>query len=121
MEDLKPQEADFQLSGKTYTLKKFSLDAQIWVRAKFKQDELESIFREQKIPEIAEIAHYLLKDKTDFPTFKEFSETIAGPLDTHNVLQAMLTTIGLSQPIQEAIKKEIKDPKPKPPKKKKRK
>jgi hypothetical protein len=109
MQDLQPSEATFVLSekpGKIYTVGKFSLSAQIWVKSKWSEKEVAQIFERQSIPEIAEITHHLLKDKTDFPTFMSFADVIMTPIDKLAILRALLVTIGFSQPLIDASIKE---------------
>lgn len=111
LNDLCPEEATFSLSekpGKTYTMKKFSLREQIWVRNRFGSPEVvKKIFETQDLGGIAEIAHHLIKDKTDFPEFLDFAECIVKQVDKVAVQKALLTTIGISQPVlDELYKKE---------------
>lgn len=110
LNDLKPEEATFELTGKPgvkITLKKFSLAAQIWVRERFGADsDLKGIFENQKIPEISEIAFYLIKDKSLFKNIEDFQEAVLVQKDRIELLTAMLATIGISQPIIEHLSKE---------------
>lgn len=104
LNDLQPAEAPFSLSnGKTYTLKKFTLATQIWLQRKFGQENIQGIFTELKIPEISEIVFYLLKDKQDFKTVEDLQENIVTQKDRVELIQALLTTIGLSQPVLEKL------------------
>lgn len=105
LNDLLPVEAPFELSnGKKYTLKKFSLAVQIWMQQNFGGvDNIEAIFREQKLKEISEIVFYLLKEKGEFRTIEEFQEIICTQKDRVEILTALLKTIGISQPIMEQV------------------
>lgn len=115
LNDLKPAEAHFQLSDKgekQYTLRKFSLASQVWMREKFGKENVQGIFKDQNIPAIAEIAHHQLKDSSDFPTFMDFCECIITQQDRIAVMMALLHTIGISQPVIAKLTEEAnKDPK----------
>lgn len=121
LEDLVPAEQSFELSekpGKIYVLRKFSLREQIWIRERFKTPEkVNEVFRTSDLVAISEIAHHLLKDKTDFPTFIDFAACIVTHKDKVDVMKAMLGTIGISQPIfseleqAEIAKRESETPK----------
>jgi hypothetical protein len=109
LEDLKPQESKLELSekpGKTYVLKKFSLAVQIWVKQHFGEEKIKYAFENKSLPEISEIAHYLLKDKTDFPSLESFQEAIVTQQDRVAVLSSVMETVGLSQPVLEKLAKE---------------
>lgn len=102
LNDLRPAESSLTLSekpGKTYTLKKISLATQIWIRNRFGTEKIQGIFENQSLPEISEIAHHLIKDKTDFPTVESLQEAIVTQQDRINLLTAMMQTVGISQPI----------------------
>jgi hypothetical protein len=109
LNDLQPKESKIVLSekpGKTYTLKKFSLAAQIWLRDTYGPDKIKDIFENQRLGEIAEIAFYLMKDKSEFKTPIEFMECIVTQQDRINLIEALLETIGISQPIIDQLSKE---------------
>lgn len=109
MHDLQPAEATFQLSdkpGKTYTIRKISLAVQIWVNNRFGREEIKGILENKRLPEISEIIHYLIKDKTDFPTLLDLQESICTQADREALLKALFTSIGLSQPVIDKLNKE---------------
>jgi hypothetical protein len=110
LEDLVPMEVTFKLSSKgdkEYTLKRFSLREQIWIRNKYGSVErVQQIFKTMDLVAISEIAHHLLKDKTDFPTFLDFAECIITHEDKVAVMKGMLSTIGISQPLFDKIEQE---------------
>jgi len=69
----------FELSGKTYELKKMSLAAKVWINEHFASDgeinglknfsiELEAL----NFSYISELCYYLVADKTDFPNLETF-------------------------------------------------
>lgn len=108
LSDLVPAEATFQLTekpGKIYTLKKFSLAEQIWAKQRF-GDRLGQILEKVELEGIAELAHHLLKDKTDFPTFMDFAECIVTHKDKLGIMTALVGTIGVSQPILDRLAQE---------------
>lgn len=111
MEDLIPVEYNFKLSGhpgKEYTLKKFSLASQIWLRGQFGSSEkVQQIFKTMDLVAISQIAHHLLKDKTDFKTYMDFAESIITHDDKVQLLKGVLATIGISQPVLDDAEKEV--------------
>lgn len=118
LNDLKPKECLLELSdfpGKKYTVKKFSLAMQIWMRDRFGPEGIGGIFKNQKLPEISEIVHHLLKDTSDFPTLESFQEAIVTQQDRVNVLTAVLETIGISQPVIKKLSDDA-EKKTRPPK-----
>lgn len=109
LNDLKPVESTFKLSnGKEYTLKKFSLAAQIWMHQRFGAEKVQQIFEKVSIPEICETVHFLMKDKSDFPTFLDLAEAITTQADRLAIVQAIIETIGISQPMIDKITAEEK-------------
>lgn len=107
LNDLKPEEATFTLDAfpdTQFTLKRFSLAAQIWCRDKFGAEKMKRIFETQSLPEISEIVFYLLKDSA--LSYEEFLEGICSYQDKVRLITALLATVGISQPVMERIKKE---------------
>ena len=84
LNDLKPEEATFTLSsheGVTFTLKKFSLRAQLWMNERFGQYAIKGIFENQRLGEISELVFFLLKDKTVIKSVEELQESIVTTQD----------------------------------------
>lgn len=109
LSDLDPQKATLQLSGKPekkYTLNRFTLRARTWLRQKYTPEKVKVIFENQSLPEISEIAYFLLEEKADFPTIEDFQDACATQQDFINLIQAVLTTIGISEPVVKKISKE---------------
>jgi hypothetical protein len=110
LSDLKPAEAHFHLSGKgekQYTLRKFSLASQIWMKERFGQDKIKTIFENQSIPEISELVYYQLKEPHGFHSLHEFQEEILEQKDRIAIMTALLKTIGISQPVVEKLAKDV--------------
>lgn len=108
LEDLKPEEATFTLSekpGVKLTLCKFSLRVQIWTHQHFGKERLEGIFTDRAIPEMAEIVYFMLKDKTEFPTLDAFMDGIVTQADRVSIISALMTSVGVSQPVIEKLAK----------------
>lgn len=108
LSDLKPQEATFKLDAfpdKEFTLKRFSLASQMWCTETFGTERLRSMFETQHMPDIAKLCYYLLKDKTNM-SYENFLENICSYQDKINLISAILTTIGLSQPVLEQMANE---------------
>lgn len=134
LNDLIPKEAKFRLSDfpdKEFSLCRWSLRVKGWVLEKYTSDEVNEIFSQQKINEIAVIAYFMLKEKDQFLNDKgeqsidSFMESIVTVQDQVNVIKALLTTVGIGEPeiekINDSISKdsqEIKSPNVKSPKKK---
>ncbi len=104
LHDLQPQEAKLTLGNHSFILKKFSLAAQIWTEQRFGAGQIEGVFKNQRIPEISEIAYYLIVEKP--PTLTAFQELVCTQQDKINLIQALLETVGLSQPVIEKLAKE---------------
>lgn len=102
LSDLKPVESSFVLSdhpGKKFTLRKFALDAQIWLQRAYQEDQIKEIFRDQKIKELSRIAYFLLKDKSEFPKLALFRQAIVTYQDRVALIAALIQTVGVSQPV----------------------
>lgn len=115
LEDLKPAEASFELTskpGKVYTLRVFSLAERIWINQRFGKEKIETIFQTQSIPELAEIAHHLLKDSSDFPTFMDFAKAIVSLKDNVSITTALLATIGIDKALIQSLEKQMDDKSP---------
>ncbi len=107
--DLKPQTAKFTLSEHpdvVFELKKFDLNARIWLHNKFKQDEIKAFFANQSMPEISEVVFYLLKNKELIPTLYDLRASVVTQTDIAAIFQALLTTIGISEPVVDKLMKE---------------
>lgn len=110
LNDLQPQEATFQLSeheGVTFTLKKFSLRAQLWLNDRFGADSIKGIFENQRLAEISEVVFFLLKDRTVIKSVEELQESVVTNKDRIAIMSALLKTIGISQPVMEKITKSV--------------
>lgn len=118
LEDLKPAEASFTLSdrpGKTYVLRKFSLAERIWINNRFGKEKISAIFETQSLPEMAEIAHHLLKDGSEFPTFLDFAKAIVSIPDQISLTKALLSTIGIDDALIKTLSDELDRKGPKDP------
>lgn len=107
--DLKPTEAILKLSDhpdKDFVLKKISLATRIWLKENFEEAALPGIFENKNLSEISKIAYQLLKDKQTFPTLESFQEAIVTHADFVALVQAMLTTIGISEPVYKRLVQE---------------
>lgn len=109
LNDLKPEESTFELSGfpgKVLTLKKFSLNAQIWCHEKFGKDAIKGIFENQRLPEISELVFYLLKEKEVVSSLDVLREAVYTAKDREALLMSLLKTIGISQPVIQKLANE---------------
>lgn len=109
IQDLQPEEAVFEVSGKPgklYTLNKLTLRGRIWLNKRFTQEQIKSMFETQNIGDVSEIAYYLLKDKSDFPTLEEFQDSFVTQKDFVALMKSLLATIGISEPVMQELSKE---------------
>lgn len=108
--DLVPTEAVFYLSDnpeKPITLCRWSLRVRSWATAKYTPEGLKEIFEKQKIEEIADMAFFMLKDKTQFPNKEAFLDAIVTITDQINIIKALLKTVGIGEPEVEKIIKSV--------------
>lgn len=106
LDDLDPKESQFQLSAFkdiTFTLKPFSLRAQIFLKQRFGEEAIQGMFTHQKMPELSEVIFFLLKDKSVITTLEDLQESILTQKDRVAVMTALFETIGLSQPVLEKL------------------
>jgi len=87
----------FQIAGKTYHLKKFSLAAQVWINEEFATNNelngLENFSNELKKPNlsvVSKVCYFLLEDKTDFPILESFINALG---DTYTGLKILLSPL----------------------------
>lgn len=110
LDDLVPREVTFYLSDnptRPVTLCKWSLRVRAWATSTYTSKGLEEIFSKQKIEEIAEMAFFMVKDKTLFETKDAFFDSIVTVRDQINVIKALLTTVGIGEPEIEKITKAV--------------
>lgn len=101
-------------------LEPFTLHAQLWLAKKYKTEaEIKQLFIERDVEKLCELGHFLAKDKERFPTFESFLKKHGNALDSIMLVNALLKTIGLSQPEIEQITGDVQVPKKKAPPKKK--
>jgi hypothetical protein len=133
--DLVPKESTLKLERVPAELKlrHWSLLVKEWAKKRFGGPEnVQVIFAEQRIVEIAELCFFMLKDQSKIhfqdasgtPSFDNFLDSIASVKDQIAIQKALLATIGIGEPEFEQIEKTIPkgatesaDPKPQSPKK----
>lgn len=110
--DLVPKETEFELStmpGVKITLCRWSLRVRAWALERHTPEGLQEIFSKQKINEIADMAFFMLKDKTQFKSKDEFLDAISSMQDQLNLIMALLGAVGIGEPevkkISDAAKK----------------
>ncbi len=110
--DLDPKETTFTLKAcgdSPITLCHWSLRVRNWAVKKYTSEGLREIFEKTKIDEIAEMAFFMLKDKTQFEDIDDFLDKIASVQDQINVIKALLGAVGIGEPefkkIEDAQKK----------------
>lgn len=109
-QELRPREAEFRLNGKTYVLKPFSIAVRVWCRTEFATkaepnglqnltDRLKNA-HELDVDAVTRCAYELMIDKSDFPTYQSFVESIdtkTAQIDCGRMMTAICASIGLSQ------------------------
>lgn len=126
LNDFVPKETALKLStmpGVDFTLCRWSLRVRCWAMDKYTPAGLKEIFDKMKIEPIAEMAYFMLKDKSAVPTLPEFLDLVCTVQDQINLTKALLGAVGVGEPelkkIDEAMKVAgLEPPKPKAPKKK---
>lgn len=121
IKDLNPRESTFDLAGKTYTLKKFSLAARVWVEYEFSTPQqksglmaLSDMMRDLDPGAFAKVSYYLLKDKSDFPTIEKFIDALGDDVTILGVLgRPIVECFGVSNPDLEDIEEDLELKKPK--------
>ena len=108
LDDLVPREVTFALSdapNKQITLGRWSLRVRAWATEKSTPEGLKEIFEKQKIEEIADMAFFMLKDKTQFQNKDAFMEAIVTIRDQITVIKSLLATVGIGEPEIEKLTK----------------
>ena len=110
-EDLYPREVEFELWGKTYTLKPFSIAHQIWTRSEFAtKDEPDGCkVAGNKLMErdglvVCKLCYRVLNEKDQFPTLESFIEKVFNNEKHHSLsvlIDALDRNFGISQPTEE--------------------
>lgn len=112
LDDLVPQEAHFRLSstGETvHTLKPYTLRVQMLAIKKFGEEKLGAAIQNSDVAVLVELAWDVLKDQKPFANFEDFLEKIVTYKDRQAVVDAMLTTAGLSQPVLEKLAAQLEE------------
>lgn len=134
LEDLLPQSAELELNGRVFTLRPIDLDDQVWLRNKFGDEKLNFIFQNQEMESISQIVYHQLsyEDKLELKAVEIndidddgneivlkvtgpmlLRKMIKGPIDSLKVVNALLHTIGISQPVLDKLaEQEIKKKEP---------
>ena len=124
-DDLNPRPCDIELEfrglKKRYVVKKFSVLAQRWAIREWGSEQFfnealdinsELNRKNSNIPHlevICRVIHFLLEDKSDFPTWEDLAESIGiGPKEMMRLGKVLLVVIGMSQPIVDAVDNEAK-------------
>ena len=122
LNDLNPTEAVFTLStmpGTPLTLRPWSLYVRAWAQNKYTNAGLQTIFSKQMMVEIAEIAFFLLRDKSPFKDENDFLDKVLTIQDQINLIKAVLQTVGIGEPeiekISQSLPKKGEDVDPKTP------
>lgn len=108
--DLVPQEAPFSLSsrpGKTFKLCAYTLRVQAWAEKRYDKEQLQAAIMGNDITAYTDLVYYMLVEKKEFPDQDNFLDAVTTFADRQAVTQALLTSIGLSQPILKKLAEQV--------------
>jgi hypothetical protein len=112
LEDLAPMESELTLSSrpeKTYHLKKFTLKDRLHFSRKYGAEKVQEAFAKLEFEVLADFAWHLLKEKDAFEnSFDVFTEAVESVKDIYNVTTALLTCVGISEPVIKAMQSDPK-------------
>lgn len=117
LEDLEPTDVEFELSqypGKKFTLGAYTLRVQLWAAKTFGKEQLHQALIDRDAEILASLAYHVLKEKDLFKTYDEFLEGIRNFKDRSTLLNAILGTVGMSQPIMEKLAAQLEGNEPAP-------
>lgn len=112
--DLKPKEAQFELSSMKdtkLTVCAFSLRVRIHIMNSGGLEQFYTLLKASNVPKICEVVFFMLKEKDIFENFDDFLQHILTPLDELAVVKALTYSMGVSEPKLEEIIEEQKRPK----------
>lgn len=113
--ELQPKQSSFSINGTVYELYPFSLSKRIWAQLHFSTDKEEAnglkVLSEKladfkNFDTLAEVIHYLLKDKDDFKNpyeLLQYAEKNGGLKTYHKMYKALCECLGLSEPQMEDV------------------
>lgn len=111
IDDICPKEATLLLEAlprQPLTLGKFTLKDRIWVNQEWPGGGIEKVFSEVQVEPLARITWRLLKNKDIFEDdFDKFCEAVVSQKDLYNMIKAVTTTIGISEPLIEKLAESI--------------
>lgn len=123
LEDIRPARAEVKFANheKPYMLRPITLEDELWLQTEY-GGNIQKIFDECRFSDIFRIAFRLLEDKEDFVKrtveivneegdrgvveiggYKLLLAMASGLGDKERVMRALLTTIGISRPIQDTL------------------
>lgn len=100
--DLEVADAPLKLSrfpDRTFTLGAYTLRVQLWAIKTFGEERLQHSIQRRDIETLCQLAYHVLKEKDVFPTYDSFLDAIYSHYDRTALTDAVLTTVGLSQPV----------------------
>ena len=107
LNDFDPMPAELVLSSfpkMVFHLKKFTLRDRLWVTKEWGAEAVKEAFEKSDPEFMAKVTWRLLDEKDVFEdNFENFLEAIVGLGDMYNVQTALLTTVGLSEPVIKAL------------------
>lgn len=128
LKDIVPKKADFKLrsTGLKHQIRPITLADEIWLEQTFVDEEGNMPNLADNMEHLARAVYHQLVDKTPFKSqvvtlidedgketttemggYKLLLSLISGIEDKVSMLDAWLATIGISRPVQEAIKKKL--------------
>lgn len=121
LEDLVPQASSFSLDkfpGQAFKLGAYTLGVQIWVTNKYGKERWNDAVAKQDIEALAGLAYHVLdaEGRKTFPTFEDFLNSVVTYGDRRELMNGVLTTMGLSQPVLKKATAQLEDAAKKKPK-----
>lgn len=104
--DLEVADAPLKLSrfpDKVFTLGAYTLRVQLWAIKTFGEEKLQHSIQRRDIETLCQLAYHVLKEKDVFPTYDDFLDAIYSHTDRTALTDAVLHTVGLSQPVLQKL------------------
>ncbi len=96
LDDLIPQETEITINGKKYLLAKYSMKAKRHFLSKY-PNFIDKLKEENNELIFSEIAYFLLKDKTDFPSFDSWEENVCSIKEQMDMVTAVMQCMGINK------------------------
>lgn len=124
LKDLKPEDVEIVLDGRSFVLRKFNLSDEAWLRETFGDSDQKLFGGQMSFDDVCRIAFHQLSDKdralfaisnvklvdeegNEYPGkiggWKAFRALAAGPEDKLNLFKAIMMNVGISRPLMDKM------------------